>query len=138
VFSAVAAVSVLAAASVFLIRPEDLRGRAPTRPGNAKQPGLRALLGDRRIVVLFLAVALFHLANAPVMPLVGLTIARLGGIDTQVAAVVLVAQAVMIPVAVAAEQERVCRACGEGKVEVVGWLVRQLGGGGVMVGEDSS
>jgi MFS family permease len=100
VFYTVAVVSALAAASVFLIRPADLK----EEPGAKVEvgPGLRALFRDRRIVVLFAAVALFHLANAPVMPLVGQYIARLGGSDTQVAAVVLVAQVVMIPVAVLA------------------------------------
>jgi MFS family permease len=99
VFYTVAVVSVLAAASVFLIRPADL-GAGPGAAGAG--PGLRALFRDRRVLVLFAAVALFHLANAPVMPLVGQYIARLGGSDTQVAAVVLVAQAVMVPVAVLA------------------------------------
>lgn len=100
VFYTVAVVSTLAAASVFLIRPADLN-EAPDAQAPSG-PGLRALFRDRRVVVLFAAVALFHLANAPVMPLVGQYIARLGGTDTQVAAVVLVAQAVMIPVAVLA------------------------------------
>ncbi|MBP3956192.1 MFS transporter [Gemmata sp. G18] len=98
VFYTVCVVSAFAAASAFLIRGSDLKGG----PGTVVEagPGLRALFRDRRVVVLFAAVALFHLANAPVMPLVGQYIARLGGSDTQVAAVVLVAQAVMIPVAV--------------------------------------
>jgi MFS family permease len=97
VFYTIAVVSALAAASVFLIRQSDLK----EEPGSKVEsgPGIRALFRDRRVVVLFAAVALFHLANAPVMPLVGQYIARLGGSDTQVAAVVLVAQAVMVPVA---------------------------------------
>ncbi|VTR97063.1 mfs transporter : Putative 3-phenylpropionic acid transporter OS=Legionella massiliensis GN=BN1094_03825 PE=4 SV=1: MFS_1 [Gemmata massiliana] len=100
VFYTVSVVSAFAAASAFLIRPADPKGE----PGAATEagPGLWALFRDRRVVGLFAAVALFHLANAPVMPLVGQYIARLGGSDTQVAAVVLVAQAVMIPVAVLA------------------------------------
>ncbi|QJW99868.1 MFS transporter [Frigoriglobus tundricola] len=100
VFYTVAVVSALAAASVFLIRPTDLKEEPGARVEAG--PGFRALFGDRRVVILFAAVALFHLANAPVMPLVGQYIARLGGSDTQVAAVVLVAQVVMIPVAVLA------------------------------------
>jgi hypothetical protein len=55
---------------------------------------------DRRIAILFAAVTLLHLANAPVVPLVGRYIARLGGANTQVACVVLVAQAIMIAAAV--------------------------------------
>ena len=102
VFYAVAAVAVLAAASVFIIRPSELderRASGATAEG-AKQPvGYWGLLRDRRIVILFASTALFHLANAPVMPLVALYVKRLEGSDVQVAAVVLVAQAVMIPVA---------------------------------------
>lgn len=48
------------------------------------------------------ATALFHLANAPVMPMVALYLKHLGGTDRDVAAVVLVAQVVMIPVALLA------------------------------------
>ena len=105
VFYAVAAVAVLAAASVFIIRPSELderRASGATAEG-AKQPvGYWGLLRDRRIVILFASTALFHLANAPVMPLVALYVKRLEGSDVQVAAVVLVAQAVMIPVALLA------------------------------------
>src|SRR5205085_4581869 len=53
----------------------------------------------RRVAILFAATALFHLANAPVMPLVGMYITDLGGTEGQVAGVVLTAQVVMIPVA---------------------------------------
>jgi MFS family permease len=118
VFYTVAVVSFLAAASVFLIRPTDLK----TEPGDeaGSEPGIRALFGDRRVVVLFAAVALFHLANAPVMPLVGQDIARLGGTDTQVAAVVLVAQAVMVPVALLAGWA--CQRWGRKPVFAVGFI----------------
>ena len=101
IFYAVAAVSVLAATSAFVIRPDEVDeelacgGRAKDQPA----AGFLTLLRDRRVAILFAAVALFHLANAPVMPLVGMYIARLGGTNTQVACVVLTAQAVMIPVA---------------------------------------
>jgi predicted MFS family arabinose efflux permease len=108
VFYAVSAVSVLAAASVFLIRSDEIdETRASgamsdgSKDGDGKQQraGLRQLFQDRRVVILFAATALFHLANAPVMPLVALYVKDLRGTDSQVAAVVLVAQTVMIPVA---------------------------------------
>ena len=51
--------------------------------------------------MLLAATALFHLANAPVMPFLGAYIKVLGGSNVQVAAVVLVAQVIMIPVALA-------------------------------------
>jgi predicted MFS family arabinose efflux permease len=101
IFYAVAVVSVLAAASAFVIRADEVDeelacgGRQKGRPAT----GFLTLLRDRRVAILFAAVALFHLANAPVMPLVGTYIARLGGTNTQVACVVLTAQAVMVPVA---------------------------------------
>ncbi|MDB5311196.1 MAG: drug efflux system protein MdtG [Gemmataceae bacterium] len=118
VFYTVAVVSAFAAASVFLIRPDDLK----EEPGVTvvAGPGLRGLFRARPVVVLVAAVALFHLANAPVMPLVGQYIARLGGTDTQVAAVVLVAQAVMIPVAVLAG--RLCHRWGRKPVFAVGFI----------------
>jgi len=103
IFYTVTVISALAAASVFLIRPGEIdEGRASGgdgETGDAPPGGLLDLLRDRRILILLGSVALFHLANAPVMPFVGAYITKLGGTDVQVAAVVLVAQAVMIPVA---------------------------------------
>lgn len=104
VFFAVTAVSLLAAVSVSLIRPEDLTRQAAVEVlgeevGCRGRTPLRQLFCDRRIAVLCLSTAMFHLANAPIMPLVGLYVKRLDGSDRQLAAVVLVAQSVMIPVA---------------------------------------
>jgi MFS family permease len=103
VFFAVPIVSALAAGSVFLIRREEVdENRASgAAAGGGKGAGLRELLKDRRVLVLLAATALFHLANAPVMPFLGAYIKTLKGSNVQVAAVVLVAQAVMIPVALA-------------------------------------
>jgi MFS family permease len=119
VFYTTAVVSGFAAASLFLIRPRGLN----EEPGSGSEsgPGLRALFRDRRIVVLFISVALFHLANAPVMPLVGQYIARLDGTNTQVAAVVLVAQVVMVPVAIMAGWA--CHRFGRKLVFAVGFVV---------------
>ncbi len=100
VFYAVAAVSILAAASVFLIRRKELDEDAAAGDGG-KPVGFLQLLRDRRVLILFIATALFHLANAPVMPFVGLYIQQLHGTDFQLMAVVLVAQTVMVPVALA-------------------------------------
>jgi MFS family permease len=104
VFFAVPIVSFLAAGSVFIIRENEIdedRASGAAHTGG-KGVGLRELLKDRRVVVLLVTTALFHLANAPVMPFLGAYIKKLKGTDVQVAAVVLVAQAVMIPVALAA------------------------------------
>jgi MFS family permease len=124
VFQAVTVVSVLAAGSVFLVREDEGRASGRRHDGEARSAGLFALLRDRRIGILFLCTALFHLANAPVMPLVGRYIDYLGGSGVQVAAVVLVAQAVMIPVALAAG--RLCDTWGRKPVFTVAFLVLPL------------
>jgi predicted MFS family arabinose efflux permease len=133
VFYAVTAVSVLAAASVFLIRSGEIdEGRASgaTFDGaaegkwNQRPAGLWQLFRDRRIVILFAATALFHLANAPVMPLVALYVKHLNGTDSQVAAVVLVAQTVMIPVALLTGW--LCGRLGRKPIFVVGFVALPL------------
>ena len=122
VFFAVTAVSILAAASVFVIREKEIDEKRATGAGDAKdgRGGLRQLLHDRRVIVLLAATALFHLANAPVMPFLGAYIKQLGGSHVQVAAVVLVAQAVMIPIAVAAGF--LCDRWGRKPVFAIGFL----------------
>jgi len=104
IFFAVAVVSVLAAGSVFVIREDEVDEQRASggASGGANGAGIRELLRDYRVWVLLASTALFHLANAPVMPFLGAYIKQLHGSDVQVAAVVLVAQAVMIPVALAA------------------------------------
>jgi MFS family permease len=129
VFYAVTAVSVLAAASVFLIRSDELdEGRATgvtnDGGGGLRPLGLLGLFRDRRVVILFAATALFHLANAPVMPLVALYVKHVQGNDQQVAAVVLVAQAVMIPVALLTGW--LCDRWGRKPVFAVGFVVLPL------------
>jgi MFS family permease len=126
VFYAVTAASILAALSVTLIRPNEVNEVRASGAGNGDEnrPGFLGLLHDRRVLILFAAAAMFHLANAPVMPLVGLYIARLGGTDTQVAAVVLVAQTVMIPVALAAGW--LCDRWGRKWVFAIGFIVLPL------------
>ena len=104
VFFAITIVSVLAAMAVLLIRPEeiDVRG-ASGLDGELNRPAhevrIWSLLREHTVLVLFASTALFHLANAPILPMVGLYIKSLHGTDKQVAATVLTAQVVMIPVA---------------------------------------
>src|SRR5207248_2881040 len=90
------AVSVLAAGSLLLVRAGEVDEERASG-GDGEKVRVLDLLRDRRVLVLFAATALFHLANAPVMPFVGAYIDQLGGSTVQVAAVVLVAQAVMVP-----------------------------------------
>jgi MFS family permease len=129
VFYAVFVVSVLAAGSVLLIRPHEIdeqraSGISGDQDRRDKPVGFWDLMRDRPVAVLFGATALFHFANAPVMPLVGLYIAKLGGTDRQVAAVVLVAQTVMIPVALATGW--LCDRWGRKPVFAIGFLVLPL------------
>jgi len=112
IFYAVGVSSALAAASVLWIRSRDLdpylaTGRTDERPDGV--PATR-LLRQRSIAVLFVAVALFHFANAPILPAVGLYVKQLGGSDKLMTATVLTAQSVMVPVALLA-----------------GWLVERWG-----------
>ncbi|HEX4146557.1 MAG TPA: MFS transporter [Pirellulales bacterium] len=121
IFYAVAVVSILAAGSIFLIREREIdETRASGAGDGATGQGVRGLLGDYRVWVLLASTALFHLANAPVMPFVGAYIKQLGGSHVQVAAVVLVAQAVMIPVALAAG--RLCDRWGRKPVFAIGFV----------------
>lgn len=111
-FYAVGISSFLAAATVFLMRTSDLdpyraTGRIDHRAGRIP---IRRLMADRTTQVLFVSVALFHFANAPILPAVAMYVKQVGGSDQWMTATVLTAQAVMIPVAVMA-----------------GWLARKRG-----------
>lgn len=104
IFYAVGVSSALAAASVLLIRARDLNPYLATGRNDNQEDGIpiRALLRQRSIAVLFVAVALFHFANAPILPAVALYVKRLGGSNKLMTATVLTAQTVMVPVALAA------------------------------------
>jgi len=78
------------------------RGSAPAAGAGAphRAEGIRALLGDRTILIFVATVVLFHAANAAMLPLVG---ERLGGDRARSAplymsAVIVVAQCTMVPV----------------------------------------
>jgi MFS family permease len=93
--------SLLAGASVYLIRDTDLDERAATgrtTGGDAEVPWSR-LLCDRTVLFLFASIFLFHLANAPILPAVALYVKKLGGSNSLMTATVLTAQTVMVPVA---------------------------------------
>ncbi len=129
VFYAVLVVSVLAAACVWLIRAAELDESRVTGGRIISGPGLhprswRELLRDRSIVILLVCATLFHLANAPVMPLVALNIKHLGGSNWLMAAVVLVAQSVMVPVSWLTG--RLCDQWGRKRTFAIGFLVLPL------------
>lgn len=102
VFYSVGASSLLAAASVLLIRARDLDERVATGLSNehTEAIGWRELLKNRTILAVFVAIFLFHLANAPILPTVALYVKNLGGSDSLMTATVLTAQIVMVPVAI--------------------------------------
>ena len=108
IFYVMGAVSLLAAGTLLLIRGRELNpdlarekiSSDPTvnRSTHVTHPGLSGLLREPAVRILLICVALFHIANAPVMPMVALYLKYLGGKDEQVALVVLLAQLVMVPV----------------------------------------
>jgi MFS family permease len=104
IFYAVGVASVLAAGSALLIQPADLNPYLATGRTDNHEDGIpiMALLRQRSIAVLFVAVALFHFANAPILPAVALYVKQLGGSDKLMTATVLTAQLVMVPVSLLA------------------------------------
>ncbi len=79
-------------------------GSGPKGEGETQRRGFRDLIKDKRIPVFTIAVVLFYLANAATLPIVGeiLTQGKKGQSAWQVAAAVVVAEVVMIGVAIVA------------------------------------
>src|SRR5437899_2420606 len=123
VFYSVGVFSLFAAASVLLIRTEDLDERVATGLTREKREPVEwtELLRDRRVLLLFLAIFAFHLANAPILPTVALYVKQLGGSDKLMTATVLTAQVVMVPVSLLAG--RLCDSIGRKPVMAVAFVV---------------
>jgi len=104
VFFAVGACSLLAAASVLLIRSDDLDERIATglTTSDEQMVSRKELLRDPTVLALIIAIFLFHLANAPILPATALYVKKLGGSDSLMTATVLTAQTVMVPVSLLA------------------------------------
>lgn len=100
--------SFLAAGSIFTISSKELKRLKPRKNTVVNErfsifgKHIIALLKNNKIKVLIVSVMLFHFANAPIMPLVGLYLKHLGGGNEQVAWVVFVAQVAMVPVSLLA------------------------------------
>ena len=104
IFYAVAVSSLFAAAVIFLIRSADLHeyaARGFTRPGQSSSHW-KSLLSQRHVLPVVACIFLFHLANAPILPLTALYVKKLGGSDQMMTATVLSAQCVMVPTALLA------------------------------------
>lgn len=101
VFYSVGACSLFAAASVLLIREQDLNERTATGLTSREDQAVSwtQLLRERTVVLLLASIFLFHFANAPILPVVALYVKKLGGSDKLMTATVLTAQLVMVPVA---------------------------------------
>ena len=107
IFYLAAAMAIAAAVASLTIREDEIDHEAARESDSAHDgaaiPVMR-LLSDRRVVAFGISVILFHLANAAMLPLAG---ERLAAHDPHLAApymsaCILLAQAVMLPVAAAA------------------------------------
>jgi MFS family permease len=108
VFFLVPAFALAVAASVLAIPADAIdhtraRGSAGNAGGATSQSGwaIKMLLGCRPLLVLAVCTALFHFANAPMLPLVGqkLALAHAGSETAFMSACVVAAQLVMLPMA---------------------------------------
>jgi MFS family permease len=99
IFYSVSIASLVGAFSVYWIRSQELDESIES--GGRKQAKVKwsDLLHDRSVLFLLAAVALFHLANAPILPVTALYIKQLGGSSALTTFTVLSAQVVMVPVA---------------------------------------
>jgi MFS family permease len=124
IFYSVGACSLLAGASVLLIREKDLDERVAagfTHGEDTTKTSWTYLLKDRTIQFVLLSIFLFHLANAPILPTVALYVKKLGGSDNWMTATVLTAQVVMVPVALLAG--RFCDSWGRKPVMAIAFWV---------------
>jgi MFS family permease len=107
VFYLVPAFSVLAASAVLSIPARAIdhaqaRGFDRSRSETREQPsGWRVLIACKPLLVFAACVALFHFANAPMLPLVGqkLALANKGAETALMSACIIAAQLVMLPMA---------------------------------------
>lgn len=121
IFYSVAIASVVGAFSVYWMRKGELN--VETASGDGKQQGVKwsAILRDRTVLFLLLAVGLFHLANAPILPVTALYIKQLGGSSALTTFTVLSAQMVMVPVAWATG--RLCDSWGRKPIMAIAFWV---------------
>ncbi len=99
IFFSVAIASLVGAFSVYWMRKQELNEDMPSGDSKQQEMNWSAILRDRTVLFLLLAVGLFHLANAPILPVTALYIKQLGGTSALTTLTVLSAQMVMVPVA---------------------------------------
>jgi MFS family permease len=99
IFYSVAIASLVGAFSVYWMRKQELNEEIASGDGKQVKVNWGTMLRDRSVLFLLAAVALFHLANAPILPVTALYIKQLGGSSALTTFTVLSAQLVMVPVA---------------------------------------
>jgi MFS family permease len=99
IFYSVAIASLVGAFSVYWIRRDELNEKIASGGETGERSSWRTLLSNRPILFLIGAVAAFHLANAPILPVTALYIKQLGGSSELTTFTVFSAQMVMVPVA---------------------------------------
>jgi MFS family permease len=124
IFYSVAIASLVGAFSVYWIRSQELDARIASGDGKQAKPKWSILLHDRSVLFLLAAVALFHLANAPILPVTALYIKQLGGSSALTTFTVLSAQMVMVPVAWASG--RLCDSWGRKPVMAIAFWALPL------------
>lgn len=101
VFYLVSGIAVLAATSGLIIRPNEI-DRERACGGTERRVPLHVLLKDRRVLVLLVSTALFHMTYESVFPFVVIRVRHFGGADWMVALLVMISQGAMVPVALLA------------------------------------
>jgi MFS family permease len=121
IFFSVAIASLVGAFSVYWMRKQELDEDIAS--GDGKESGMKwsAILRDRTVLFLLLAVGMFHLANAPILPVTALYIKQLGGTSELTTFTVLSAQLVMVPVAWATG--RLCDSWGRKPIMAIAFWV---------------
>ena len=121
IFYSVAIASLVGAFSVYWMRKEDLNEETASGDGKHSEVKWGTILRDRSVIFLLAAVALFHLANAPILPVTALYIKKLGGSSELTTFTVLSAQLVMVPMAWATG--RLCDSWGRKPIMAVAFWV---------------
>ena len=121
IFYSVAVASLVGAFSVYWIRKDELNEEVASSDGNHSKVKWNSILRDRSVLFLLIAVALFHLANAPILPVTALYIKQLGGSSELTTFTVLSAQLVMVPMAWATG--RLCDSWGRKPIMAVAFWV---------------
>ncbi|MCA1323368.1 MFS transporter [Herbaspirillum sp. alder98] len=109
VFVLMALMALASLGCLWRIRPDDIdhdlaRGLEPDAGHRRPASAWKVLLGSRALMILAVAMMLFHMGNAAMLPLLGQSAMARGEIDPSLftALTVIVAQLVMIPVALLA------------------------------------